>query len=194
MGYRLRQANYSVAVVEHDIALRQQLVDALDRQGYHVSDFTFAEDCIKHLSTNDSCDLLITTLHLPKMNGIELLKTVKTMAPWVSVVIMSGHADIPTAMEAVNNGAADFIVKPFDISEVLHKLDNILKRFEASTGEMLTSVERRILTMIMDGLSNKEIARKTHRSVRTVEVHRSHIMHKIHAHNIVELVQKAAAK
>jgi two-component system response regulator FixJ len=133
---------------------------------------------------------------MPETDGIEVLKEVKRLAPWIPVLMISGYGDIPAAVEAVRLGAVDFIEKPLDKESFLRKVESMLSMvgfFDPSLGKPLTQTETTVLRLVVDGKSSKEIARLLHRSVRTIEGHRSHIMHKLHAENILDLVERAVS-
>jgi len=141
------------------------------------------------------CDLLITDVKMPEMDGIELLIEAKRIIPSLSVLVITGYGDIPMAIRALKAGASDFIEKPLDRQSFLLVVESILKRTtlaEPVVGKLLTRTEMKVLRLILDGKSNKKIARLLHRSVRTIEDHRSHIFHKFGVDNLVDLVKRAA--
>jgi two-component system response regulator FixJ len=132
---------------------------------------------------------------MPGMNGIELLHRAKKIAPWVPVIVMTSYADIPIAVQALKEGAFDFIEKPFEVDRFLHVVDYALKESQlndSTVGKPLTKTEKIVLRLILDGMSNKGIAYALKRSERTIEVHRSHIMRKLNVDNIVDLVKRAS--
>jgi FixJ family two-component response regulator len=131
---------------------------------------------------------------MPEMDGIQLLQKAKHITPWVPVLVITGYGDIPTAVTAVKGGAADFIEKPLDRESFLRKVNSILQQspsIHKYTGKPLTDAEKRVLKMVVEGKSNKEIAFYIHRSVRTVEVHRARLMHKLGVDNLIDLVKRA---
>lgn len=175
--------------------VREAVSATLEEAGFVVSDFGRAVECLERLQ-NRKCDLLITDLKMPEMDGIELLAKAKRLAPWVPVLVITGYGDIPTAVKAIKTGAVDFIEKPLDTATFLNKVNSILQQVpsaNAYVGKPLTESEKLILSMVIDGKSNKEIAFLLHRSVRTIEVHRARLMQKINVDNLVDLVKRAAA-
>ena len=181
--------------VDDEPGIRQVAASILKRSGYGVRCFARAADCLKQLPT-ENCSLLITDLKMPGMDGMMLLSRVKRVAPWVPVVVISGYGDIAMAVRAMELGAVDFIEKPFVKETFIKKIRSVLSRNqlgEPTQGQPLTKTEKKILKLILDGKSNKETAYLMHRSVRTVELHRSHIMRKFDVNNIVDLVKKAAS-
>ncbi|MFC1763414.1 response regulator transcription factor [Planctomycetota bacterium] len=156
-----------------------------------VSCFTSAHKCLASLHET-RCDLLITDVKMAEMNGIELLGKAKAIAPWLPVLLVTGYGDIPTAVSAVKLGAADFIEKPLDRDNFLATVRTLLKKsfqWNETIGKPLTKTENLVLCHVLEGKSSKEIATCVHRSLRTVELHRQHIMRKIGVDNVVELVR-----
>jgi len=185
---------YDVFLVDNDLETHKIVTDELKGLGCKVSCFTNADDCIKPLSARN-CNLLITEIKMHKMDGLTLLDKVNRIAPWVSVMIVTGCGDIPTAVEAIKKGAVDFIEKPLDKAVFAQKVKSILSWYDtlaANAGQILTKTEKKVLKMILDGKSNKEMAYALGRSLRTVELHRSHIMQKLNVDNLVNLVKKTA--
>jgi FixJ family two-component response regulator len=133
---------------------------------------------------------------MPGIDGIELLNQVKKIAPWIPVIVMTGYADIPKAVHAVKSGAFDFIEKPFEVEKFIEIVKLALKQdqfYDSDIGKALTRTEKIILKLILNGKSNKGIAYTLHRSERTIEVHRSHIMRKLNVDNVVDLVKRASS-
>jgi len=158
-----------------------------------VSCFTCAFDCLEQLRSQ-RCDLLITDVKMPGMDGIELLAEAKRITPWLPVMVITGFGDIPMAVRAMKAGASNFIEKPLDRESFLAAVESMLMRNNPSVsflGESLTKAERKVLHLVLDGKSNKEIAHTLCRSKRTVEVHRSSIMFKLGVDNLVDLVKRA---
>jgi len=179
--------------VDDEPKLRQVIKETLEQINLEVSCFSNGAECLKCLGTG-ICDLLITDVKMPEMNGIELMIQVKRIAPWVPVLIITGYGDIPTAVKAVKAGAIDFIEKPLEKETFLLKVKSILKEHTSihrPKGKPLTKNETGILKLIIEGKSNREIAQLLHRSIRTVEVHRSRVMQKLDADNLVDLIKTA---
>jgi two-component system response regulator FixJ len=167
----------------------------LEQAGYNVSCFSRAADCIKRLRLQ-TCDLLITDVKMPEIDGIELLTEAKRIIPLLPVLVITGYGDIPMAVRAMKLGASDFIEKPLDREGFLSTVELILRRVvpvDSLLNKTLTGIEIKILRLILDGKSNKEIAHLRHRSIRTIESQRSQIMHKLGVDNLVDLLKRAAA-
>ena len=180
-----------VFFVDDDPATRKTLDRTVRQQGIKVTCFDHGADCLDSL-TETRCDLLITDLKIPEMNGLELLTRAKAIYPWLPVLIVTGYGDVPTAVQAMNCGAADIIEKPLDrdtIVEVTKSLLSQTLQFSELIGKPLTKTETLILHHVMEGKSSKEIARIFHRSLRTVEIHRQRIMEKFGVNNVVQLAR-----
>ena len=183
-----------VYVVDDEPKVRTVIRKTLERAGLTVSCFGSADDCLAHLDAG-TCDLLITDVRMPGKDGIELLTEVRRVVPWLPVLVVTGFGDVPMAVKALKSGAADFIEKPLDRDTFLEAVRRLLARNTVPRvllDRSLTPMELKVLYRILEGRNNREIAEVLHRSVRTVEVHRRHLMRKLEANNVVELLRQAA--
>jgi two-component system, LuxR family, response regulator FixJ len=188
----MEKKKYCVFIVDDEPEVCKAVELTLQRQKYHVRTFTSANMCFKALAS-EQCDVLISDVNMPEINGIEFLVKVKSQYPWLPLLVITGYGSVPRAVHAIKVGAADFIEKPFEREMFLAKVKAALEqsvRYRLEQNSNLTKTESRILELIVAGRCNKEIARLLHRSVRTVEDHRAHIMQKLDAKNIVELVKQ----
>lgn len=179
-----------VVFVDDEPAVCHVVHKLLERAGANVQCFHCAQDCLQHLAAH-WCDLLITDVRMPGTDGMDLLRQVKDRLPWIPVLLVTGYGDVPLAVQALRAGAADFVEKPLDRDAFLQAVERLLEqnaRPAALLREALTQTERKILYYVLDGKNNREIADALHRSPRTVEVHRSHLMQKLGATNIIELL------
>ena len=191
----LSKSKAHVFVVDDDPCILDSIALFLKKAGLECTCFENTDNCLKYLR-QQNCDLLITDIRMPDGNGIELLMEAKRIAPWMPVLVMTSYGDIPLAVEAVKKGAVEFIEKPLEWENFLAIIQSIVKQNDLSNflkGKLLTKTEKNILQLILQGKTNKEIADILCRSVRTVEVHRSHIMHKLNVCSIVDLVKRATA-
>ena len=166
----------------------------LEQVGLKVSCFTSAAKCLKQLRCR-TCDLLITDVKMPEMDGIELLTEARRIIPWLQVLVITGYGDIPMSVRALKAGALDFIEKPLDRQSFLSVVESPLKRnawADPLLGKLLTRTERIVLRFLLDGKSNKEIAYLRNRSIRTIEDQRSCIFRKFGVDNLVDLTKRAA--
>lgn len=184
-----------IFVVDDDQDTLDLIGIILEIAGFEYRCFTKADDCLQQLHKR-SCVLLITDVRMPDKDGMELLSEAKHVIPWLPVIMITSFGDIPMAVKAVKAGAFEFIQKPFDPEALLTIVGSALNQdflADILKGKPLTETETIVLRLILKGKSNKEIAHTLKRSVRTVEVHRSHIMHKLNVNNIVDLVKRADA-
>jgi two-component system response regulator FixJ len=180
--------------LDDEPTIREVVKETLEDSKFKVSCFSDPFECLARLRSK-RCDLLITDMKMPEKDGIELLTDVQSLAPWVPVLMITGYGDIPTAVKAMKAGAVDFIEKPLEKKNFVQKIKSILKKNVSShpdLGSSLTRAEKKILQLVIHGKSNKEIANLLHRSSRTIEVHRAHIMHKLGVDNLVDLVKRVA--
>jgi two-component system response regulator FixJ len=190
-----------VYVIDDDEAMRDSLEFLLGSAGFHVTLFESAVDFLNALPDADfGC--VVSDVRMPDVDGIELLRRLKTGKTF-PVVIMTGHGDVPLAVEAMKLGAVDFLEKPFEDDRLIAMIDAALKKAEpgvkseaitleiASRIATLTPRERQVMDGLIAGLSNKLIAREYDISPRTIEVYRANVMTKMQAASLSELVRLA---
>ena len=184
-----------VFFLDDEPEIREVVGETLQESDIDVECFESPAECLARLRSK-KCDLLITDLKMPEKDGIELLADVKRLAPWVPVMVITGYGDIPTAVKAIKNGAVDFIEKPLAKETFVRKIKSILQHGtpdDSRLGKPLTRAEASILKFIIEGKSNREMANSLNRSIRTVEVHRSHLMRKLGVDNVIDLIKLGAA-
>ncbi len=184
-----------IFVVDDNSSMLEVVSLILKSAKFDYTCFTNANDCLQQLR-KQKCHLLITDVRMPRKDGIDLVIEAKRIAPWLPVLVMTSYGNIPMSVQAVKAGAFDFIEKPLEIESFLAAVDSALKQSQLTdpvVGKELTKTEKIVLHLILQGKSNREIAQILHRSIRTVEEHRSHIMHKLDVDNVVDLVKRAAA-
>jgi FixJ family two-component response regulator len=191
----MRKTNQKIFLVDDESDMRTTVAATLVKEGYEVTCFASAKSCLAEIE-EDGCNLLISDVKMPDMDGLELLNRVKQIAPWIPVIIITGYGNIQMAVYATKIGAADFIEKPFSRAKFLEKVRAIIAHNGYNgqvTGAKLTKTEEKVLKLILDGCSNKEIALKLNCSLRTVEFHHTNIYRKFGVNNPVELTKKAMA-
>ncbi len=189
-----RETLGTVFFVDDEIRICRIVARTLEREGIVVKSFCRAHECLMDLGTSP-CDLLITDLRMPGMDGIELLIEAHHKVPQLPVLVLTAYGDVPTAVRALKEGAVDFIEKPFDRATFLDTIQTMLaqiRRQNSQLSESLTKTEQVVLRLLTEGKKNREIAAVLHRSARTVEVHRSHLMRKMGACNVAELLRRAS--
>jgi FixJ family two-component response regulator len=163
----------------------------------HVTCFDNASDCLHALKDEQKdCNLLITDIKMPGMDGLTLLTQVRKVRPLFPILIVTGHGNVPMAVQAIRGGALDFIEKPLDEHVLLPAVERALQQnagIEGLAGRPLTDSETKILQLISEGKSNKEMADLLSRSIRTVERHRYQLMHKLNVSTPAGLTKVALA-
>jgi len=161
----------------------------------YVKCFDNGYACLEALKNPQrECHLLITDVNMPNIDGITLLKEVKRLRPWLSVLLITGYGNVQMAVNAIKAGAMDFIEKPVTAETLFPIVTSALERsFKADemAGMPLTNAEREILKLMVEGKSNSEIAAFLHRSIRTIERHRYSLMRKLNVSNQTELAKVA---
>lgn len=192
----------NVYVIDDDEAMRDSLNFLLDSSGFAVTLFHDAESFLDALPGLDfGC--VVSDVRMPGIDGIELLKRLKADGSRFPIVMMTGHGDVPLAVEAMKLGAVDFLEKPFEDDRLTAMIDQALRQAEpAAKNEAiahdivarvasLSPRERQVMEGLIAGLSNKLIAREYDISPRTIEVYRANVMTKMQASSLSELVRLA---
>jgi two-component system, LuxR family, response regulator FixJ len=191
-----------VYVIDDDEAMRDSLDFLLGSADFSVTLFESAEHFLGALAGVDfGC--VVSDVRMPGIDGLELLKRLKASHNSFPVLIMTGHGDVPLAVEAMKLGAVDFLEKPFEDERLIGMIDVALKqaetgaRNEAAAQDVAAKVtslsprERQVMEGLVEGLSNKQIAREYDISPRTIEVYRANVMTKMQAGSLSELVRLA---
>jgi two-component system response regulator FixJ len=191
-----------VYVIDDDEAMRDSLDFLLGSANFDVTLFESANRFLETLSSTDfGC--VVSDIRMPGIDGIELLKRLKASRSAFPVVIMTGHGDVPLAVEAMKLGASDFLEKPFEDDRLVGMIDAALRQAEsgarseavtldiAARIESLSPRERQVMDGLIAGLSNKLIAKEYDISPRTIEVYRANVMTKMQAGSLSELVRLA---
>ncbi|HTO33147.1 MAG TPA: response regulator FixJ [Pararhizobium sp.] len=192
--------SFVVHIVDDEAPVRKSLAFMLASAGYAVRAFGSAADFLSQADdTQGGC--LITDLRMPGMNGVELLQALRKADAMLPAIVITGHGDVPMAVEAMKAGALDFIEKPFEEEVLLQALERAARQLAnrkisedhaptvRARVETLTDRERQVLSGVVAGLPNKSIAYDLQISPRTVEVYRSNVMMKMQAKSLPELVR-----
>ena len=191
-----------VHVVDDDPAVRDSLAFLLDTAGLVSRTYDSAAALLAE-AERLAPGCIVTDVRMPEMNGLEMVRRLADMGLRHPVIVMTGHADVPLAIEAVRAGVKDFIEKPFDDEALLASIRAALAEQagsaeregqEAEVRERLASLstrERQVLDGLVAGHANKVIAYDLEISPRTVEVYRANVMTKMQARSLSELVRMA---
>jgi len=191
----------SVFIIDDDAAVRDSLVVLLRGEGIRARGFASGLDFFEHLP-EDPRACVITDVRMPGLDGVEVVRRLAAMPDrsWPMIVI-TGHADVPTAVQMMKSGIVDFIEKPIDparlvdtVKGVLGRIGELSLRHERRQAildrlEALTPRERQVFDNLVEGLSNKAIAQRLSISPRTVEIFRARVMEKMAAESLSALVR-----
>lgn len=190
----------TVFIVDDDEAVRDSLGLLLRSVGYRARCYGSAKDFLKAFDPRDyGC--LVLDIRMPGMTGLELQTHLAEIGCNIPIVFITGHGDIPMAVEAVRQGAVDFLQKPFQDQELVDRIDDAMKQAaEQREGELerleildriesLTAREKQVMGEVVLGKANKVIAGDLGVSQRTVEIHRARVMEKMQANSLAHLVR-----
>ncbi len=195
-------ADATVHVIDDDDAVRQSLEFLLRTAGVAARTYESAAAFLSALPAIET-GCIITDVRMPGISGIELLKRLGEMQVKLPVIVITGHGDVPLAVEAMKNGAIDFLEKPYDDELLLGSVRSALDRSrqnatrDSQRAEVearlatLTNREREVLEGLVAGKPNKAIAFDLSISPRTVEIYRANVMTKMAAASLSELVRMA---
>jgi two-component system, LuxR family, response regulator FixJ len=191
-----------VHIIDDDEGLRESLAFLLRSAALEVRSFESAKAFLEVLP-DAALSCVITDVRMPDMSGIELLRRLKELKIGVPVIVITGHGDIALAVEAMKIGAADFFEKPFDDDLLVASVRAALRQQEDQTKRTAerTEIEHRIATLsprekdvltgLIEGRANKQIAFDLGISPRTVEIYRANLMNKMQANSLSDLVRMA---
>jgi FixJ family two-component response regulator len=192
-----------VYVVDDDASVRRSLMNLLRSVGFHVEGFTAAHDYLDSPQA-DAPGCLVLDVRLPGMSGLDLQREMaRTKAPR-PIVFITGHGDIPMAVQAIKGGAVEFLTKPFREQDLLDairraiELDRHMRQARADLSDLerrfesLSPREREVLERVAAGLPNKQIAADLSVTEATVKVHRGQVMEKMRAASVADLVTMRA--
>ncbi len=182
-----------IYLVEDDKDLAPTISAAMETQGISTEIFSSAESFLEAYNS-DFVGCILLDVKLPGMSGIELQSKLIEQGCWLPIIFITGHGEIPDAVQAVRLGAIDFIEKPFKVNVLLSVIKKAFGRIEEyqkniEKVSILTAREVDVFDLIVAGRSNKLVARELDIGIRTVEFHRKNILEKLGVGSVSELVE-----
>jgi two-component system response regulator FixJ len=190
----------TIYIVDDDDGMRRALGVLMTTVGYHPVAFARPGEFLAKYDPNQPA-VLILDVRMPEMSGLEVQQQLNRRGAMLPVILITGHGDIPMAVQAMKDGAFDFLQKPFRDQELLDRINAALKQDAENRqaverhadlkrrADSLTPREREVMALVVDGSANKVIAIDLGLSERTVEIHRANVMDKMAARSVAHLVK-----
>jgi FixJ family two-component response regulator len=192
----------TVFVIDDDRGMRRAVQDLVESVGLHAESFATAQEfLIKKRTSDPSC--LVLDVRLPQMSGLDFQRRLAEIDVRIPIIFITAHGDIPMSVRALKSGAVEFLTKPFRDQDLLDAIqqalqrDRIAQEQEAEINDLrqryqtLTMREREVMSLVVSGRLNKQVASEIGASEATVKIHRGNVMQKMQAGSIVELVRIA---
>ena len=194
----------TVFLVDDDDSVRRALTRLIKSAGYAVQAFASARDFLEYWRiTNEGPACLVLDVRMPGLSGLDLQHELLASNTLLPIIFITGHGDIPMSVKAMKEGAVDFLPKPVKDKDLLNAIEQALARAEHDLREQkeleyvqrrlktLTPREREVMTLVVRGLLNKQIAFELGTVEKTVKVHRARVMEKMEVQSLADLVRLA---
>ena len=194
----------TVYLVEDDEAVRDSLQMVLESVGHKVVSYSRADTFLEDYSI-DMAGCMVLDIRMPGMNGMELQRQLNTRNSILPIIFVTGHGDVPMAVDAMQRGAVDFVQKPYREEELLGKIQQAIAADSENRADLeekhkiraklsdLTPRESQVMELMIEGKANKVIAYDLDISQRTVEIHRARVMEKMGVRSLAHLVRMVMA-
>jgi FixJ family two-component response regulator len=192
----------TVFIIDDDRGMRQSIQDLVESVGLRAESFATGEEFLKRKRTNDpSC--LVLDVRLPQMSGLDFQRQLAETGMQIPIIFVTAHGDVPMSVRALKSGAVEFLTKPFRDQDLLDAIHQALQRDRTAQEQQaeihdlqgryhaLTRREQEVMTLVVSGMLNKQIASEIGASEATVKIHRGQVMHKMQAGSVVDLVRMA---
>src|ERR1700730_17907917 len=196
----MSETDAMVFVVDDDAPMRESLKNLIRSVGLRVELFASAHEFLRS-KRPDLPSCLVLDVRLPGLSGLDLQKRTADAGIEIPIVFITGHGDIPMSVRAMKAGAVEFLTKPFRDQDLLDAIQQALERDGITLKEQaevhdlqeryraLTAREQEVMTLVVSGMLNKQIASEIGASEATVKIHRGNVMHKMQAASVVDLVR-----
>jgi len=192
----------TVFIIDDDRGMRQSMQDLVESVGLRAESFATGEEFLRRKPTPDpSC--LVLDVRLPQMSGLDFQRQLAETGMQIPIIFVTAHGDVPMSVRALKSGAVEFLTKPFRDQDLLDAIHQALQRDRTAQEQKaeihdlqgryhaLTRREQEVMTLVVSGMLNKQIASEIGASEATVKVHRGNVMHKMQAGSVVDLLRMA---